>query len=46
MESELLKQIIIQAPTVGVLLYLLFRLDQRIAELITAIIDLSAVDED
>lgn len=46
MDSELLKTIIIQAPTVGVLLYLLFRLDQRMAILIDVLIACFKDEED
>jgi hypothetical protein len=44
MTDELISQIVIQMPTVGILLYLLFRLDQRIAELIKVICDLADDD--
>lgn len=44
--EKLIEQIILQAPTVAVLLYLLFRLDQRIAELIKVICELADRDQD
>jgi hypothetical protein len=44
--EKLLEQLILQAPAVGVLLYLLFRLDQRIGELIRVICELADRDQD
>lgn len=41
MTDELLRQVIIQAPAVAILLYLLIRLDQRVGELIKVICDLA-----
>jgi hypothetical protein len=46
MTDQLISQIVIQMPTVGILLYLLFRLDQRIAELIKVICELADRNDD
>lgn len=46
MTEKLLEQLILQAPAVGVLLYLLFRLDQRIGELIRVIVGLAETDQE
>lgn len=45
MSDELVSQIVLQAPTVAALLYLLFRLDNRLDELIKTICEL-ATDRD
>lgn len=46
MTEKLLEQLFLQAPAVGVLLYLLFRLDQRIGELIRTIVALVGNEAD
>lgn len=46
MTEKLIEQLILQAPAVGVLLYLLFRLDQRIGELIRVIVGLAETDQE
>lgn len=46
MTDKLIEQLILQAPTVAALLYLLFRLDQRISALIDTIIRLADQDQE
>lgn len=45
MPDELMSQVLLQAPTIAALLYLLFRLDARLDELIKTICEL-ATDRD
>lgn len=40
MTDELLRQIILQAPSVAILVYLLIRLDQRLAEMTRVLCDM------
>jgi len=44
--DKLIEQVILQAPTVAALLYLLFRLDARMALLIQTICELADADRE
>jgi len=43
--DAILEQIILQMPTVGVLVYLVYRLDQRLDAMTTALLTLLEEDE-
>jgi len=44
MPEDVISQVILQAPTIAALLYLLFRLDARLDELIKTICELATDD--
>ena len=44
MPDDVISQVILQAPTIAALLYLLFRLDARLDELIKTICELATDD--
>jgi hypothetical protein len=46
MTDELLKQLILQAPSVAILVYLLIKLDQRLAEMTKVLCDLLMRDQE
>jgi len=46
MTDELLAQIVTQAPTVAILVYLLIRLDQRMSTLIDVICEMAQYEQD
>lgn len=45
MTDELVRQIVLQAPSVAILVYLLIRLDQRLAEMTKVLCDLIAEEK-